>query len=629
MRLPSSRVLSLSLGVSLGLTAFITSAEAHSVPASPARGGAVVVDGAQQVAYVADADNAALHRVDLLSFSVTTTPLACAPEQVLLLDEDRVAVSLRGCNRVAVLAIDAAGEGSVEAEATVAAEPWGLSRSATGEIYVTSAYGHALTALDGDTLAPRFTLDLAREPRAITLSADGRRAFITHAVGDALSVVDLAASGGNEGPRVRRLRVLGGRYRNRVDREIGAGTLHPSASLSFAAVINDAGTRLFLPHLAVQNGAETTRTLPGAYGGVPVEEDTSFASVAVIGLHDEQVLGAASAASNKRPPLGRIAPDPRSTFAVAPSGSPSRQARAAAVLGDSLFVTSFGTNELVEMDARSLDPAMTPRRVFAVGDGPSGVDIDPSTQVAVVWNQFSHDLSVVSLGSGAVETVPLASDPLPAPVAAGRKLFHSERDRRISRDGRACAACHPDGREDGLVWKLGAGPRQTPMLVGRLDQGPYGWLAKHARLEDNMRETMTRLGGSGLPGAQLSELARYVREGLVAPPRAMVSEGEQGQIARGKAIFHDDEVGCSGCHQSERGTSDRALHNVASRAKADSDSAFRTPPLLFVGDTAPYFHDGRYPSLEALLDDNLDRMGNTSQLSPDDRSALLTYLRTL
>ena len=81
---------------------------------------------------------------------------------------------------------------------------------------------------------------------------------------------------------------------------------------------------------------------------------------------------------------------------------------------------------------------------------------------------------------------------LPPDVAAGRRLFFTERDGRISRDGRACGACHPEGRDDGLTWKLGAGPRQTPTLLGRLDRGPFGWQAKHARLEDNMRETMTR-----------------------------------------------------------------------------------------------------------------------------------------
>ena len=44
-------------------------------------------------------------------------------------------------------------------------------------------------------------------------------------------------------------------------------------------------------------------------------------------------------------------------------------------------------------------------------------------------------------------------------------------DRRISADGRVCASCHPDGREDGVAWVTPEGPRQTPMLAGRLGKG--------------------------------------------------------------------------------------------------------------------------------------------------------------
>jgi cytochrome c peroxidase len=297
------------------------------------------------------------------------------------------------------------------------------------------------------------------------------------------------------------------------------------------------------------------------------------------------------------------------------------------VSGDSLFVTSYGTGELVELDARSLDPAMSPRRAFQVGAGPSGVDVDGDAGVAVVWSQLAHQISVVSLGSGAVEQVTAAAEPLPADVAAGRLLFHTELDRRISRDGRACAGCHPDGRDDGLVWKLGVGPRQTPMLVGRLETGPFGWLGKHATLESNVTETISRLGGTGLPKEQLAELTAFLRHGLRAPQRAAPDAGEV--VARGRALFTSEQVGCSGCHDLAHDASDRRPHDVGSGAKADTTSTFRTPPLLFVGGTAPYFHDGRYATLEALLDDNVDRMGQTTQLTDQDRTALLTFLRTL
>ena len=607
---------------------------------APARGGAVVVDHQALVAYAADSDNAALHRVDLLSGAVVTTPLRCAPEQVVLLGEGRVAVSLRACNRVEVIDLDAAGEGTVVASTEVAAEPFGLALTARGEILVTSAWGHALTALDSETLAARFRLDLGREPRSVTATLDGRRAFVTHAVGDAVTSVDLFPEGSAEGPAAHTIHGLGGRYRNRVEREVGASTPHPSASLAFASVLNEEGTRLFVPHLAVQNGADAA-VVSGGYGGVPVEDDTTVASVAVIGVRGEGVLGtpgpedeAAQKAAKRRMMTGNadgIALIMSSTFGSSspPAGSPARQPTAAAVLGDALYVTSYGTGVLVELDARSIDPGMAARRTFAVGDGPAGVDVDAATGIAVVFNRFSHDLAVVSLGSGDVERIPLAFDPLPAEVAAGRRLFSTELDRSVSRDGRACASCHPDGRDDGLVWKLGAGPRQTPNLVGRLDHGPYGWAGAHLTLEGNMTETMSRLGGTGMSGKQLAELAAYLRRGLFSPQRSAVSAAEAALAERGQALFESEAVGCGGCHVLHEGSSDRRRHDVGSRAKDDAAAAFRTPPLLFVAGSAPYFHDGRYATLDALLDDNLDRMGNTTQLSAPDRGALLAFLRTL
>ncbi|HVK69571.1 MAG TPA: hypothetical protein VM694_34170, partial [Polyangium sp.] len=145
-----------------GLFAALLAAPAAAV-AAPAGSSAVALDRGSLVAYVADADNEALHRVDLVSGSVATTPLGCAPAEVLVLAEDRVAVSLRGCNEVQVLDLDAAGEGTVAARAVVPAEPWGLARGPRGALLVTSAYGRALTALDGESLAERFSLRLPRE----------------------------------------------------------------------------------------------------------------------------------------------------------------------------------------------------------------------------------------------------------------------------------------------------------------------------------------------------------------------------------------------------------------------------------------------------------------------------------
>jgi cytochrome c peroxidase len=616
--------------LTLGVAGLPATALAFTAPLdkSPPRGGALVLDREQLVAYVADADNAALHRVDLSSGDVVTTPLECAPQEVIALAEGRLAVSLRACGKVAFLSVAPSGEATVEGTVEVPAEPWGLSLTPEGMVLVTSAWGHALTGIDAATGEPRFSMDLPREPRGVTLSPDGRRAFVTHAVGDTLSVVDFAPGAGSEKPAVRSLRALGGNHRNRVDRAAGAATSHPTASLAYTAVWNETGTRLFVPHLLVQNGRDTSHFVSGGYGGVSIQEDTSVASVAVIASATEKPL-VAEVGGTAAAGMARIHSDFFGSPAVAPGGSPGRQARAAAVVGDALFVTSYGTGDLVELDARSLDPAMSVRRTFAVGDGPSGVDVDPRTKIAVVWSQLSHEVAVVSLGSGAVERFPVAEDTLSTEMALGRRLFHAEGDRRLSRDGRSCAGCHPEGRSDGLVWRLGGGARKTLFLAGRLDHGPYGWHGEHAALAENIDETMKRLGGTGLPKAELAALTLYIQKGLAAPPAPVVPAAAQAMVQRGKAVFESDQVGCVWCHKLDQGASDRSLHDVGSRSKEEERASFRTPPLRFVDGAGPYFHDGRYATLEAVLDQNLDRMGNTTALSTDDRAALVAFLRSL
>ena len=51
--------------------------------------------------------------------------------------------------------------------------------------------------------------------------------------------------------------------------------------------------------------------------------------------------------------------------------------------------------------------------------------------------------------------------------------------------------------------------------------------------------------------------------------------------------------------------------------------------LAFVGLTAPYFHDGRWKSLDDLVEGCDGVMGHTKHLSSSDKQALVAYLRTL
>jgi cytochrome c peroxidase len=73
------------------------------------------------------------------------------------------------------------------------------------------------------------------------------------------------------------------------------------------------------------------------------------------------------------------------------------------------------------------------------------------------------------------------------------------------------------------------------------------------------------------------------------------------------------------------------LRGFAARPLFDEDPnrAYKVPSLLFVGGTAPYYHDGSFETLEDLIDKNLDRMGRTSHLTADERAALVAFLKRL
>lgn len=603
-----------ALGV-LGLLSAFT----HTTAAfASSRGSTVLIEEDAAHALVADPDRRALVRVDLATDDVRVTSLGGVPAELAIVDETHVAVALRSENVVVLLERASLSE---VARAAVPSDPWGLAVTPSGDVLVTSTWGRALTALDGRTLAVKWQVPLAREPRGVVVSADGARAWVSHLIGDALSVVALGAT---EAPTVGRWAVLSGGHRNRIDSATGAGTLHPTAALAFGLALSDDGHRLFVPHRLAQNGEKIIHASPGSYGGVPIEEDTTVAAIAVVRTGDGRPLGAQMLAKDPTKRALSLSASPFEGVSIAPAPVQARQLTSAVVAGDRLLVTSFGTGELLDLDANAFDPAASSGRSFVVGRGVSGVDAHGA--LAVAYASFDHTLAVVDLSLGATKLVAIPGVELEPVLARGRALFFDETDKRISRDGRACAGCHPEGRDDGIVWHLGMGPRQTPTLLGRLERGPYGWNGKHPTLAGNVRETVGRLGGRGLSAADEVALVTYLQHGLSAPKRDVPVDAS---VARGRELFLSADVGCGGCHSLDREGSDRARYDVGSKTSRDELSALRTPPLSFVGETAPYFHDGRYGSLEELLRKNPDSMGRTMKLSDAEIGALAAFLRTL
>src|SRR5262249_24219924 len=143
-------------------------------------------------------------------------------------------------------------------------------------------------------------------------------------------------------------------------------------------------------------------------------------------------------------------------------------------------------------------------------------------------------------------------------------------------------------------------------------------------LDLSLQQTVIRLSGLGLARPAREALAAYVARGL--EPAHVVMRRDT-LAATGEAVF--GRAGCPTCADPRRQFTDGHAHDVQSAAAGDADSQFDTPSLVGVGATAPYFHDGRYATLQSLLSDNHDRMGHTSDLSQGDMLALIAYLNTL
>jgi len=217
-----------------------------------------------------------------------------------------------------------------------------------------------------------------------------------------------------------------------------------------------------------------------------------------------------------------------------------------------------------------------------------------------------------------------SSDSLPTEVLAGRSLFYAATDRRIAAWGLSCAGCHPDGRDDGLTWFLRQGPRQTPSLSGRL-VAPFNWNGSQPTMSGNLAQTLRRLGGHGLPVEDFNALKGFVEHAL--PPATRAAPTEDAAVARGREVFL--QAGCAGCHDPERACTDGRRHVLGGLRGDEAVRAFDTPSLHNVRYTAPYFHDGRYETLDAMLADGVNRMGDLRGVGPDDRRALLHFLETL
>jgi cytochrome c peroxidase len=238
-------------------------------------------------------------------------------------------------------------------------------------------------------------------------------------------------------------------------------------------------------------------------------------------------------------------------------------------------------------------------------------------------------------------------------VALGRRLFFEPRLSVTKR--RSCASCHDpalsfsDGRPLAVGALGDALPRNAMALVNVAYNVSFGWIKPSLRsLEAQMRQPLlnthpVELGLSGREKSVTAELASdptyaktfadafpddgtpatfdHVIKAIAAFERTLISgdspfdryvfQGNHTALPesakRGMALFFSRSVGCSGCHSGFNftGTWRDSRGDTGKPAFANNGTStrpMRVPTLRNVTLTAPYMHDGRFPTLEAVLD---------------------------
>jgi cytochrome c peroxidase len=172
--------------------------------------------------------------------------------------------------------------------------------------------------------------------------------------------------------------------------------------------------------------------------------------------------------------------------------------------------------------------------------------------------------------------------------------------------------------------------RSTPTLWGAGFRRAYSWAGTAPSLEANIRGIIVnRMKGPEPTPETLAALAAYVRS-LPHPPNPNLrddgspSDAAPAAAKRGYGLFLV-RAGCKTCHEPPD-------YEKKDTEDVGSGGTFKVPSLRSVSRTGPYFHDGRYQTLEQAVRamwEYVQKAGTTETLTDDDIRDLVEFLKVL
>lgn len=530
-------------------------------------------------------------------------PVGLHPEGVSFVGSSHdVAIAVYGEDVIQIVSADT---GETVRKIPVFDEPYSVVSSKDGRtLYATLDYPGQVLEIEAATGKITREIPAGKFVRGLALSGDGQQLYATEYYTGIVKGIDLA-SGQVTGEWV-------GSEQDNIARQI---VLHPTRPKGY------------LPHI------RSRITVAQGDGSI-------FPYISMVDLDQKT--------DNRR----RVQMDSfRGTYVTA---NPSEVALSPD--GNRLYVVFGGTDDMFVCDV--LDDNYREikfRQLIQLGANPRAVRASADGQRFYVYNALDYNVVAYDAGSfQPVAKMTTCQNPHDEETWLGKRMFYLAKQPMVGLRWISCSSCHPDGDSDGRTWQQPEGLRQTQPLGGLAWTHPLHWSADRDEVQD-FEHTVRGLlmQGRGLargpihdslgkPNSGLSKeldaLAVYTNSHSF-PISPYAKEGLSDAAKRGQTLFHSKAVGCAECHSgpyfcdSQPGKT-FAMHDVGTGRGDKSEkmgTKYDSPSLLGVYRSAPYLHDGTAATLEEVLttQNKEDRHGKTSQLTPDQVSDLVEFLKAL
>ena len=588
----------------------------------------MAISPSKRTLFVANATENVITRVDLTNGLTEFIPMDGEPTRVARVG-DLLLVSLRGSRQVVGFReTDSMLE--VVGRVSAGAEPVGVVGTQDGStFYAAASMSGVVTEFDAHEFKAVRAWEVPNQPRSVALHPSNRALYVASTFGGDLYWIELSSGRSSRIPLPDEIF---------VSAESGQGVVLPlTVRVTGDMAVSPLGEWLAIPVLYVDNMSPVKEEDGAGYTG----SRRINPMVVLVALDDR---GRPESKAEAVTIFGSGGSYPSSvTF------SPDGQLVVASMEGSNgvvVFSPNTATIGRPEWPRPSLDfgfrpsPSLIPVSCDA---GPTSVVFQDNENAYVYafldrtvssmnlsgFLSFLTESSMTPVGSSGVGTtnrVSVAFSNLSVSVERGRRMFYSANDSRITRlrSATSCATCHFEGRTDGLTWHFEErGARQTPSLAGVVSEHePVGWAGQEETVVKDVFNTSQRLmGGLGLTMADAEDVAEYVD--WSRPVDLPLKGSEDERAMRGREIFERPEVGCALCHHGK-------LYADGEKHELLGFLGVKTPSLVGVAATAPYFHDGSSPTLrDVVLRARIGGKGFTGDLSGQEIDDLVYFLHTL